>query len=279
MEKVNMTEIMERLIESTRRANEAEDDVFIGGVRCCGKCHTPKEKMIEHDGKFYLCSITCKCELEKAVKEKEEAARKKRMEIVIRRRQEGFPDQDMMRWTFATDDGSNPRMTGLMKRYVENFEEFKKTGYGLILYGPVGTGKTFAAAEVVNALIEAGYPCLMTNFTRISQVLWSAEEKQAYMDSLNAFDLIVLDDLATENNSEYMKSIIFQIIDSRYRAGLPMIVTTNIDPVQASGESLLNRRLYDRLQERCMLVKVEGDNKRSKIGKANAEAARKLLGV
>lgn len=52
--------------------------------------------------------------------------------------------------------------------------------------------------------------------------------KQAYLDSLNQYALLALDDLGAERNTEYMNEIVYGIIDSRYRAGLPMIITSNL---------------------------------------------------
>ena len=75
----NIHKMIENMIETERKNNEAEDDVFENGVRCCGKCHTPKEKMIEHNGKYYLCAIECKCVKEARIKKEEEEAKQKRL--------------------------------------------------------------------------------------------------------------------------------------------------------------------------------------------------------
>lgn len=141
----------------------------------------------------------------------------------------GFPESEMHRWTFAADDGADPKTTGIAKRYVEKFDLMKERGKGLLFFGSVGTGKTFHAACIANALIDRGYPCLVTNFARLVNTLSGMYEgKQQYIDSLNKFDLLVLDDLAAERDTEYMNEIIQNIVDSRYRAGLPTIVTTNL---------------------------------------------------
>lgn len=270
--------LMESILEKACALNQAEDDYAEGGLRYCGKCHTPKEKMVEHGGKFHLCPVMCECAKAEEERKKEEEKRERRMRRLEARRQAGFPDKEMMNWTFDKDDGKNTIVTNHLKKYVENFDEMKQMGYGMMLFGPVGTGKTFAAAEVTNALIDKGVPCLMTNFTRIAQTLFNVQNKQEYLDSLNEFDLLVLDDLATENNTDYMKSMMFQIIDSRYRANLPMIVTTNVSP-KDSHDDLFEQRLYNRLQERCMLIKVDGANKRTRLGNENAKRARELLGL
>lgn len=270
--------IIEKMIASACERNFEDTDYIKNGVRYCGKCNTPKEKLITYKGVSRICPVNCECKqkrIEEAIAKEE---REKKIERMKRRRKEGFSDEDMIQWTFETDDNQNPGVTNAMLNYVNKFEEFKKMGYGLLLYGSVGTGKTFAAAEVVNALIDKGYCCLMTNFSRIINTMWSVEDKQAYLDDLNKYELLVIDDLSSERQTEYMKDMVFQIIDARYRANLPMIITTNVDASELQGD-LVQTRVYNRLQERCLFLKVEASNKRVKRGIDNAKTARKLLGL
>ena len=84
----------------------------------------------------------------------------------------------MQNWNFAADDGADPRIMRAAKNYVGNFTQLREQGKGLLLYGGVGTGKTFAAACIANALIDSGRTCLMTNFARVLNTLWSIEEKR-----------------------------------------------------------------------------------------------------
>ena len=54
---------------------------------------------------------------------------------------------------FTNDDGSNPYMK-YAKQYVEHWDEVKKKGMGMLLWGDVGTGKSYMAACIANALLE-----------------------------------------------------------------------------------------------------------------------------
>ena len=270
--------VVEKLMETARKKNREDTDYMKNGITYCGKCHTPKEKLITYKGISRICPINCDCKSKaiKKEKEEEEIARKKKW--MARRKAEGFSDNEMTRWTFENDDNMNPKVTELMKKYVENFDRFKEMGYGMLLYGSVGTGKTFAAAEVVNALIDKGYTCLMTNFSRIMNTMWSKEDKQEYLDEFNQYELLVIDDLSAERQTEFMQDFVFQVIDARYRANLPLILTTNLSLSELSG-NVMQTRVYNRLQERCLFLKVESSNKRVKRGTDNASIARKLLGL
>jgi DNA replication protein DnaC len=145
----------------------------------------------------------------------------------------------------------------------------------------VGTGKTFAAACVANALIDKGYPALMTNFTRISNTVGGMfEGKQQYYDSLNRFPLLALDDLSAERKTEYMQEIVFNVVDSRYRAKLPLIVTTNLTWQElVNPKDVSYQRIFSRLLEMCVPVKFEGADKRLESVKGSLAGARELLGL
>ena len=270
------------IIEQGKLRIKANEGDYIGedGLLYCGNCHTKKQTEVTIFGEIRRPMCLCKCQVEK--RDAEERARKQRefQEQVSRMRQEGFPESDMGSWTFANDDRENEHLTKAMEKYVENFEEFSAKGKGLILWGEVGTGKTFAACEVANALIDKGYPVLVTNFARIANQLQGTFEKQEYIDRLNRYSLIVLDDLSSERNTEYMNEQIFQIVDARYRAQLPMIITTNLTMSELKNpQEIAKRRIYDRVLERCHPIRVSGTNKRKAKIKNDYADMQKMLGL
>ena len=251
------------------RANEAiktEDGDFIkDGLLHCGKCGTPKQCRVQILGRIISPKCLCKCEAER-IKQEEEAERQKAFaERIKKYRKMGFPESQMESWTFENDDRSNEKLSDMAKRYVDNFKEFYKDGKGLLLYGGVGTGKTYIACMIANALIDKGYPVLVTNFSRILSTLQGTFDKQEYLDSLNQFKLLVIDDLGIERDTGYAKEQVYNIIDSRYRAGLPMIITTNLTMQKLATETeLADKRVYDRIIERCFPVEVAGESRRMK---------------
>lgn len=277
------------LIETmTRKASqdshyEKGDYTSEDGLLMCGKCHTPKQCrfIATWDGKEKKPYTLCDCA--RAHRDAEEQARQAQdLRIEVNRlRKLGFPDSEMADWTFAHDDGTDPRTTSIAHKYVDNFPEMKKRGKGLLLYGPVGTGKTHAAACIANELISQGRPCLVTNFARITNTLQGMfDGKQRYLDDFNRLDLLVIDDLAAERDTSFMNEMIFNIIDSRYRSGKPLIVTSNLTQTELTAPASVDKkRIYSRLLEMCVPVEVKGvDRREKKLQDDSADMAR-LLGL
>ena len=266
------------------RANEAikteEGDFIKDGLLHCGKCGTPKQCRVKILGKTISPKCLCKCESERIKQEEEQAKRQELEERIKKYRKMGFPESQMEYWTFENDDRSNAKLSDMAKRYVDNFKEFYKDGKGLLLHGGVGTGKTYIACMIANALIDKGYPVLVTNFSRILSTLQGTFDKQEYLDSLNQFKLLVIDDLGIERDTGYAKEQVYNIIDSRYRAGLPMIITTNLTMQKMATETeLADKRVYDRIIERCFPVEVAGESRRMKKLINSFDDMKNMLGI
>lgn len=279
---MNINKLIDSIEQTAAESVKAENNDYIqDGLLYCGKCHTAKQCRVSILGKERTPYCLCKCEVEK--RDREAAALKQQeFERKIRNmRRMGFPEAEMQKWTFEADDGANAEVTKVMKSYVRNFATFKEIGKGLLLYGNVGTGKTFAAACVANALIDKGYPCLMTNFARLRNTLNGMYDgKQEYIDGLSRFSLLIIDDLASEADTEYMGEVVQNIIDSRYRSGLPIIITTNL-----TGEELRRpadmrkQRIYSRLFDMTLPLEVKGKDRRKEHLKDDFQEYKDLLGM
>lgn len=228
----------------------------------CAKCKTPRQHHVVVLGKEMVVPIRCRCQQE--VQDKEEAERKHRefLDQVSRLKANGLQDKSLREYTFANDKGYNPEMQKAHD-YVVHWSEMKAKSIGLLLWGDVGTGKSFFAGCIANALLEQGVPVLMTNFSRILNALSGlySEEKNQYIDSLNQYSLLIIDDLGIERSTEFALEQVFNVIDSRYRSKLPLIVTTNMTLEELKNPQDLTRsRIYDRVLERCVPLRINNQN-------------------
>lgn len=241
-----------------------EGDYYEDGLLHCGVCKKKKETIVKLGNFDRKVGCICDCEKQREKELAEDQRKRQIMHQVERLRSSGFTDAEMSRMTFDNDDGANPKLTKIAKRYVELFPDMLKNGKGLLLYGDVGGGKTFISACIANALIDRLHPCMVTNFARLANKISERfEGRQEYLDSLNRFDLLVIDDLGAERDSEYMAEIVMTVIDARYRCKKPLIVTTNLTADDLQDKSNIRKeRIYSRLFEMCYPIKVESVDRR-----------------
>lgn len=268
---------------SAQAIREESGDYVKDGLLYCGRCNTPKQCKVNLLGESATVFCLCRCMAEAQKAAEAERIHSEHLRRLDKMRRTGFPEADMMQWTFERDDGANSKLSTVAKRYVENFDKLKDDGKGLLLYGGVGTGKTFAAACIANALIDQGHSCFVSSITRIINVAQNNEQsggKQAYLDNLNRFELLVLDDLASERDTEYMLENVQAIIDARYRTRLPLIVTTNLTSDELKHpEDMRKQRIYSRIFEMCIPVEVTGEDRRKRKLVTDYNAYRDLLGL
>lgn len=280
---MDITSTLDGIEQKAAESIKANEGDYYGddGLLYCGKCHTKKQCRIEFFDKVRTPYCLCKCETERRDREDAERKRIEFEKRIKELRRIGFPDDEMQSWTFNADDRADEHITSVALKYVENFDTMRENGKGLLLFGTVGTGKTFTAACIANALIDKGYPCLVTNFARlINTISGMYDGKQDYIDGLNRFALLVIDDLATEADTEYRNEIIFNVIDSRYRAGLPLIITTNLTAQELKNSAdIKKQRIYSRLFERCLPLEVKGSDRRRDRLKDDYKTFADLLGL
>ena len=261
---------------------ELRADEYVGnnGLIYCSKCHTPRQKRIEVAGKVIEPRCMCACQTEDYDRREQERKHREFLDMVAKNRSIGLPDSSLRKHTFENDLGYNPKQMRMAKRYVQHWEELRKNASGLLLWGDVGTGKSFIAGCIANALLDKGVPVIMTNFARLLNKLTDmyAGDRNAYIDGFKRYPLMIIDDLGVERNSEFAREQVFSVIDSRYRSELPMIVTTNLTLEELQHpEDLSRSRIYDRVLERCLPIRVNDQNIRELNQAATFAQAKQLL--
>ncbi len=283
-----MNEVMNKLVAASLQNRNEDDYLDEEGFLVCGKCHTRKQHDITlpafggQSERVVRVGITCECrkkeiEAERAAEERRQLLQ--RMEVL---RRDGITDPAYLQYTFDQDDNRNPEVSEVCRRYVENWDEMFKDNIGILFYGGVGTGKSFLACCIANALIEKLVTVSVTNFPRILNRLQGFdEERQAFIDKLQRYKLLVIDDLGVERDTSYSVEQVFNVVDTRSRSGMPLIVTTNLSMEDLKNPpSLGHARIYDRVLEMCPIrLKLVGESRRTTVANERRDKAKKLLGL
>lgn len=256
-------------------------DEYLGadGLIHCQRCDGARQMQVELFGKQDTVFCLCQCQTEARDREDDEFHRRARMTEIRQLKADGLQDAALRQYTFANDLGYQPESAKL-RAYVEQFPEMLKSGAGLLLWGGVGTGKTFLAACVANALLDRSIPVLMPVTGDLLNKLMGIypSERSDFLKSLNAYSLLILDDLGMEHSSEFAMSQMFNIVDGRYRTGKPLIVTTNLTLQELKHPpDLAHARIYDRLLEMCTPIRINGQNIRQLRAHEQMEAMRSRL--
>ena len=196
------------------------------GCLHCGICGKRKQMKVSLMGFEHVVSCLCECEVKARQELDEKMQWEEAQRQLYQRKSVGLRERRFWEWKFENDNGSNQKIL-IARQYVENWTDMKRKNVGLLLMGPVGTGKSFFAGCIANALLEQGERVMMTNFSRILNEMTSYQaDKNQIIQNLVDYPLLIIDDLGIERNSEFALEQVYNVIDSRYCKMLPLIVTT-----------------------------------------------------
>lgn len=273
---MGLDSIMESMIEkaSVLRIEKPGDYRTDDGILHCGVCNEPKECVIDVDDTHKITvGCMCKCAEEEYLLEQKQAKERERMMFIDSLRIQGIQDSAIHKCTFAKADKTKNILSCM--RYVEAWDRMLANNIGLLFSGTPGTGKTFAAACIANALIDKCVHVLMTSFPKI---LNAGYDKVEIANNMKRFQLLIIDDLGVERNTAYAQEIVQFIVDERYKSQLPLIVTTNLSRNELNNPPNIEcSRIYDRVMEMCTLIGFSGESKRKQNAKNKMDAIKEIL--
>lgn len=246
----------------------------------CKTCHEQiNGEVINVMGTWMIFPSQCKCQRDEEArwKEHERAMRINQLKDIC------FTNPKQRGYTLGKCLINNKKTLSVASNYISKFEEVSKKNVGILFYGEVGSGKSYLAAAIANAVMEEyQISCKMRNFSQIINDLQSGGfelDKNKYIESLVRTPLLILDDLGIERNTPYALEQVYNIINGRCLQGKPTIITTNlsIELIRNHTESIEYKRIYSRVLEMCIPVLVSGDDIRNQIHKSKIEEARELL--
>ena len=273
MDRNPFAEVLSRAEEAARESRGGVRQDEAGELRCA-VCGELLEEYVPELGR--KMPVACACARDAEARRE----RRRRAEEARIRAHGSFWDPGYDRFTLREDDGAQAEASQVCRRYVENWEEMRREDLGLLFSGPMGTGKSFLAAAVVNALIEEGVPGVILTTSRLINQVRASREPQKLLDELNAFPLVALDDLGAERDTDYAVEVLESFVNSRVIARRPLLVTTNLtgEMLRRPGD-LRYSRLFDRILALCPYpVILTGKSRREALGRERKRQMERLLG-
>lgn len=155
----------------------------------------------------------------------------------------------------------NKRSFEVATDYIKNFREYFTQGKGLYLEGPCGTGKTHLAIAIALAIINTGVPVICkTSIDMLGDIKRCYERnsevtEEEVLEAYKTVDLLIIDDLGKEQVTEWSVPVLYSILNERYEALLPTIITTNYnttalaEKLSAKGDTETAKAIISRFVE------------------------------
>ena len=177
------------------------------------------------------------------------------------RKQSNLGKRFSMRTFDNFDASDNRRAYEACKRYVD-LKVYDQEKNSLIICGSYGTGKTHLAAAIANQVVNKGVSVLFDTYgghlERIKNEFGTTGV--TYLNLMRSVDMLILDDVGKEKQTEWSASVMFDVINHRYESMKPIIITSNFNSGQL--EEYFGEACYSRLIEMCNAVVTQGSDKR-----------------
>lgn len=166
---------------------------------------------------------------------------------------------------FTVRNDGQGKALQIVREYAEQFDAHMKTGHGLVLSGKPGTGKSHLAAAVMQSILANHSVLYVTclDVIRMVRETWrrdSDESERDVLQRLGRMALLVIDEVGVQYGTDGEQTILFDVLDLRYRDMLPTIIMTNQD--LAGAKTFLGERTWDRVRETCRWVPFDWESYR-----------------
>ena len=242
-------------------------------LETCSKCGTNKYKEIEILNNKMLVKIQCPCEEAEQLEALKNLANIQKEVMMAKCKNISIVDKKAFSETFdraILKDKKTKEMMNLGEQYCLNFEKVMKKNTNLYIYGETGVGKSYLSNCIYNYLSKK-YTVLMINIPLYLISLQTGYSKNDPRETeilkiLESVDLLIIDDLAREQITEWNLEKLMNIIEKRMGIQKPILISSNL-----SLENLKHKyskfdkfnRLQDRIKGSCADIRYEGKSKRS----------------
>lgn len=170
--------------------------------------------------------------------------------------------------TFDTYSAETPKQQAALtvcRQYAEDFADHRRAGTGLTLSGGTGTGKSHMASAIIHRIIldRSALYATVSDMVRAVRDTWRRESPIStgqMIERLRGLDLLVLDEIGVQSGTDGEHTILYDVLDGRYRDCAPTILLTNLGA--AAMQQALGDRLFDRLRETSKWVQCDWESYR-----------------
>jgi DNA replication protein DnaC len=151
------------------------------------------------------------------------------------------------------DDKRQQLAFATCKRYAERFDDRLEKGGSMILIGKCGTGKTHLSYAIVRAVFEQGNSVKVTkvyDLTSEVKQTWSPNSPTSEHEAIRKYtdpDLLVIDEVGVQFDTQAEKQILFRVLDKRYESMKPVILISNMN--MESMTACMTEPVMDRMAE------------------------------
>jgi DNA replication protein DnaC len=151
-----------------------------------------------------------------------------------------------------------------VRGFTRSIEEHLEAGRGLWFDGPVGTGKTSLAILVAKAAKDAGRSYAVFPVPRLLAEIKRTFDRDAsdtymgFFRRLCTVDLLVLDDLGAEKQTEWVLEQLYSIVNERWQDRRSIVVTTNIPDADPDGPAAALRASSAGLRDAVASGRITG---------------------
>ena len=248
------------------------------GLIYCRDCGKPRQKYFRMLGHEYRPRIPCDCQAEKRREEEYRREAYERERYVDCLKEKGLGWKALRDYRFDNNRYLSPRLLTTLKEYTRLLKE--PCPASLLLWGPPGIGKTYAAACIVNEVLEDCQPAAMVSYGRFLEDLsgMSLPEKQDRLDGLFSNKLVCFDDFDVRYLTRPATPTALDIANRIVLCGRPVLITTGYTLEELDHpKTELELKLFRSIRNHTVPVHMDGEDLSRKVRQEQIEALRDAL--
>ena len=228
------------------------------GLRRCKVCKRKLETLINIPSLgVFDKKVNCVCDCGKAQRDAYRAEAKRIERANEMSTDKVFSDPEYASMTFSSDRAPKSENSILCRRWVAHYDVNRARGNlkWLFLYGKHGTGKTFYAACIANAMAARGYVVKLVTASELAGKLINAYDKSSVYSECKRYELLIIEDFDVDSSAA---DALFTIINNRHRNNQATILTSGMtteQTVNANNASI--GRIMQIIWDRCYPIEFK----------------------